>query len=258
MGKKNELIDRTGEVSYNKYGSKMTIVKYINASNIIVGFENGYTVKSNYCSFAKRKNIKSPYDITVGGIGYLGEGNYVPSKNGIHTKEYDIWRNIIERCYNQNKYCKSISYKGCKICEEWLCFQNFAQWYIDNFYQVNNEKMCVDKDILVKGNQIYSPNTCMIVPERINILFVKGDIVKKYPIGVSIANNRLRARCKIVDKQGVYKEIHIGYFDTQIEAFQAYKTFKERYIKQVADEYKDKIPEKLYNAMYDYKVEIND
>lgn len=36
------------------------------------------------------------------------------------------------------------------------------------------------------------------------------------------------------------------------------KEFKENYIKEVANEYKDKIPQKLYEAMYRYKVEIDD
>ena len=46
--------------------------------------------------------------------------------------------------------------------------------------------------------------------------------------------------------------------DLSEEAFKSYKTFKEKYIKQVADEYKDKIPKKLYDAMYRYEVEITD
>ena len=56
------------------------------------------------------------------------------------------------------------------------------------------------------------------------------------------------------------KSIHrnLGYFETPKEAFKSYKTFKEQYIKQVADEYKDKIPKKLYEAMYNWKVEITD
>lgn len=53
--------------------------------------------------------------------------------------------------------------------------------------------MCLDKDILNKGNKIYSPDNCIIAP-----------------------------------------------------------------IKEVADRYKDKIPSKLYKAMYGYEVEIDD
>jgi len=55
------------------------------------------------------------------------------------------------------------------------------------------------------------------------------------------------------------KTIYIGRFSNPKEAFyDGYKPFKENYIKQVADEYKDKIPEKLYDALYRYEVEITD
>ena len=54
------------------------------------------------------------------------------------------------------------------------------------------------------------------------------------------------------------KQNFLGYYNTPEEAFQAYKQFKENYIKQVADEYKELIPEKLYNAMYEYEVKIED
>ena len=51
---------------------------------------------------------------------------------------------------------------------------------------------------------------------------------------------------------------YLGVYDTQEEAFEVYKEFKERYIKKVADYYKDKIPDKLYQALYNYEVEITD
>lgn len=260
MSEDNKFKDRTGEISFNKYGSKMTIIEYINAGNIMVEFENGYRVKSDYCSFSKRKNIKCPYDKTIFGKGYLGEGDFASYKNKHRVKEYDLWRNIMDRCYSEKRHktTYSRSYKNCSMSDEWLNYQNFAKWCKKNFYEVEDEKMCIDKDILIKGNKIYSSETCIMVPERINLLFLKGNIIKKYPIGVSVVNNRFRARCKINDEEGKFREIHIGYFDTPKEAFQAYKQFKEKYIKQVADEYKDKIPIKLYEAMYKYQIEITD
>ena len=41
-------------------------------------------------------------------------------------------------------------------------------------------------------------------------------------------------------------------------AFNAYKNFKENYIKETAEQYKQLIPEVLYNAMINYVVEITD
>lgn len=43
----------------------------------------------------------------------------------------------------------------------------------------------LDKDILVKGNKIYSPETCCFVPQEINNLFTKRKSCRgTLPIGV--------------------------------------------------------------------------
>lgn len=115
----------------------------------------------------------------------------------------------------------------------------------------------LDKDILSKGNKIYSPNTCIFVPIRINSLFIKNDADRgKYPIGVYYekSTNNFVANCNTINQ----KNVRIGRYNKQEDAFQAYKIFKENYIKEVANEYKDKIPEKLYEAMYNWIVEITD
>lgn len=119
--------------------------------------------------------------------------------------------------------------------------------------------MELDKDILIKGNKIYSPNTCLIVPQRINLLFVKQQRKRgEYPIGVSWStrSNKFHARCNSLDKNN--RQIELGYYSTIEDAFSVYKDYKENYIKQVADEYKGIIPNKLYEAMYKYEVDIND
>ena len=135
-------------------------------------------------------------------------------------------------------------------------FQNFAEWYEENKYEVHGEKIHLDKDILIKGNKIYSPETCLLVPQRINDLFIKrGNDRGDSPIGVCNPNedNKYMVQCL----QG-NKSRFIGYYDDELEAFYAYKTAKESYIKQVADDYKDKIPPIVYNALYNYEIEITD
>ena len=122
--------------------------------------------------------------------------------------------------------------------------------------------MCLDKDILIKGNKIYSPNTCLIVPERINTLFIKCDNSRgEYPIGV-VENQDKKSNYVglTVFCCTLYERKYLGSFpiNKPFQAFTCYKNFKENYIKQVADEYKDIIPQRLYDAMYKYEVEIND
>lgn len=258
MGKK--IIDRTGEESYNNFGSKIIIIKYNNYDNIDIYFpQYDWTYKNSNYEVFKKGNIKCPYEPRVYGIGYVGEGKYDIIKN---KKYYKTWQSMLQRCYDKNFHKKESTYKNCKVCEEWHNFQNFAEWYEENFYQINNETMCLDKDILIKSNKIYSPNTCVFVPKRINSLFVKSDNIRGIlPIGVSYCKlkNKFRATCNIYDfKNKKSKTKHIGYYNTSQEAFYHYKKFKENYIKEVADLYKNKIPKKLYDAMYKYEIRIDD
>ena len=116
--------------------------------------------------------------------------------------------------------------------------------------------MCLDKDILYKGNKEYAPDKCIFVPERINKLFLKNDADRgDLPIGVTYVTgcNRYQANCCMLDGRK-----YLGCYETIEKAFQAYKQFKEQYIKEIADEYKDKIPKELYEAMYNWVVEWND
>lgn len=234
----------------------MTIIEYNNANNIVVEFENGYKKSTAYKEF-KLGNIKSPYDKTIYGIGYIGEGDYFPYMNKIPTRAYKYWNSMILRCYDK-KYTKDKpTYEDKSVCEEWHNFQNFAKWFDENYYECNNEKeMQLDKDILFKGNKVYSPDTCVFVPNRINALFTKRQNDRgNCPIGVTYNSktNKYISRCNCIDKR-----VNIGSFNTPEEAFYKYKEFKEDYIKKVANEYKDKIPVKLYEAMCKYVVEISD
>ena len=115
--------------------------------------------------------------------------------------------------------------------------------------------MCLDKDILVKGNKIYSPNTCIFVPKKINSLFTKNDNSRgNLPIGVTLCRNgKYRAQ---INRCG--SKLNLGYYSSLEEAFLSYKIAKEKYIKEIAEYYKDIIPKKLYNSMLCYIVEITD
>lgn len=255
--------DRTGEENINNFGSKMIIVEYRKAIDINVYFpEYNWTAENVQYNNFKRGNIKCPYERRYYGHGYIGEGDYTAWKNGKYTKCYDTWKEMLTRCFDEEYKLKHNTYLGVTVCEEWLCFQNFAEWYYENYYEIEGEKICLDKDILVKGNKIYSPNTCIFVPERINTLFTKNDKLRgKYPIGVyyNKVSKKFIAQCSIYDyEERKTKKIHLGNYNTPEKAFKIYKQFKESYIKQVADYYKDKIPTKLYDAMYKYEIEITD
>lgn len=251
-----DVNSRVGETKINTYGSNMIIEKYNDSSNIWVRFpETNILLHAEYVQF-KRGTLKSPYDKTVYGIGYLGEGNAKVSENRIHTKQYNTWKGIIQRCYIKKFHEKNPTYIGCSVVEEWLNFNTFSKWYDDNYYEIDKQKMALDKDILVKGNKIYSPETCVFVPSKINNLFTKRESSRgEFPLGVSWNKSykKYKATCRNKNDHDI-----LGYYNTPEDAFLAYKIYKEKLIKQTAEDYKDNIPDNLYCAMLNYKVEIND
>nr|DAE62902.1 MAG TPA: hypothetical protein [Caudoviricetes sp.] len=259
MGSK---INRIGEENINNFGSKMIIIEYRKYSNIDVYFpEYDYTVKHSTYNHFKNGNIKCPYDKRVFGVGYFGEGKYKIKENGKTTKCYNTWHNMVQRCYDEKEHKRHPTYKDCTVYKEWHNFQNFAKWYEDNYYEVEGERMELDKDILVKHNKIYSPETCIFVPHRINSLFVKSDKSRgKSPVGTNLCKNgKYRVYCSLLNlktSKGEWK--HLGYYETQEKAFEVYKYYKEKNIKDVANYYKNKIPNKLYQGLYLYEVEITD
>lgn len=247
--------DKVGEIKYNNFGSKMIIKKYRKYEDIDVYFPeyNWEHKKAAYNNF-KKGNLKCPYEPRIYNKGYIGVGKHNPTAN---KKMYSIWHGMLKRCYDENRRHRDSSYINCTVCDEWLNFQNFASWYEENYYEIDEKTMCLDKDILLKNNKIYSPDTCIFVPNEINVLFTKRQKNRgEYPIGVSVHKkhkNEYQSRCRI---NGKIK--HLGIFNTPEEAFHAYKIFKESYIKQIADEYKELIPEILYDALYNYTVDLDD
>ena len=171
---------RLNEKKFDKNGIEMEIIEYNGANDMLVRFNdfNKYEIKSNYSNWNKN-NIKNPYYKNIYNVACLG--NTVSKVNGIKKYSYRVWYAMIQRCYKECNTTKK-TYKDIFVCDEWLCFENFEKWYNENYYETNSEVMNLDKDILIKGNKLYSPNTCCFVPKRLNILFVNTNnkyIIKK-------------------------------------------------------------------------------
>lgn len=242
--------DRTGERHFSNQGEMCEIIKYINNKCVTIQFKDGTIVEALPYNDIKNGKIKNPNKGVVFNIGFIGQGKYTSTIEGKKTKYYDCWYNMLTRGYDEKYKQKQPTYKEVTVCKEWHNFQNFAKWHEENY----REDYELDKDILIKGSKIYSPKTCAFVPAEINMLFVKSNSKRgNLPIGVHKDKNGFQAG---LNKEG--DSIYIGYFNTPQEAFQAYKTVKEDYIKEVADLWKNKIAEPIYTALINYQVEITD
>ena len=132
---------------------------------------------------------------------------------------------MFKRCYSKHYLEKQPSYKGCMVCEEWKTFSVFEEWFDKNYYTIENEIMCIDKDILFKGNKIYSPETCIFVPKSINSMFVSGKAKRgSLPIGVSYDSESGKYQAYYTENS---KHKRIGRYDDPEDAFIAYKEKRE-------------------------------
>ena len=247
-----------GTTIISKQGYEVRLNKYNDASNCELEFLNvkfPYKINIEIRSF-KNKTVRYPYHPSKYGVGYIGIGKFI---GGSYSKEniiYDYWDGILRRCYSERIKKLRNSYSDCLVDEYWHNLQNFGEWFEKNYNPKYMKSWCLDKDILVKGNRIYSSETCCFVPNEINVIFTNGYIRRgEYPKGVSY-KPKINKYIAQYQKDGVVT--HIGTFKTVDEAFQAYKEVKEKYIKEKADKWKDQIDPRVYEAMYNYQVEITD
>lgn len=202
----------------------------------------------------KRRNQKRKgngrFDIRNPIFG-VGINDYNGSTVGLLS--YSRWYKMLKRCYDKEFHKKKPTYSDCYVCDDWLYFSNFKRWFDENYI----ERYVLDKDILVKGNKCYSPETCCFVPAGLNSLLTKRDYHRgKYPVGVIKSQNGNFVAQITKNK----KHYNIGTYTTIEEAFNAYKESKEKYIQLQAQSYfgRGLITERVYNALIKYEVEITD
>lgn len=242
-----EKNNRLNETKDGKYG-EIKIIKYNGYDDIDIEFEDGYIAKNKSYKDFKKYSVFNPYTPSIYGRGYLGSGKYTSKKNNKHTKEYLVWRTMFVRCYSKKYIEEHPTYNNCEVCKEWYNFQIFAEWFNNNYYQIDNEIIDLDKDFLSSNCKIYSPNTCIFLPQFINKAIVHSEINFSKPS----KNNKYHAR---ISKRN--KQIHLGYYDKYEDAKEVYVNAKNEYIQELANQYKAMLPEKIFNVLKNYKIVLN-
>ena len=125
------------------------------------------------------------------GVGYNSGGIHVIREGNRKSKVYTIWAALLQRCYSKTNKLKHPTYEGCYVCSEWHDFQNFAEWYVNHkFYGLGYH---LDKDLLVVGNKVYSPQTCTLVPRIINNITLSSQSSRGTYLKVFIMTNKLES-----------------------------------------------------------------
>ena len=247
--------DCVGKVCKSKSSGDFKILKYNDGKNVEIQFlKTGYesTVQLGHIRNGK---VKDPYSPSVFGVGITGT-KYPTNEYGVNTKEYVLWHCMLERCYSDFFLKKRPTYIDCKVSDNFKSYEYFYDW-CHNQVGFDVKGFDLDKDLLVKGNKVYSESTCVFLPREINLLLTKRDNNRgEYLIGVSWKKAN-KAFVATVSK-GKGKREHLGLFNTELEAFNAYKTAKESFIKEQANEWKSQIDDRAYEALMKYQVNIDD
>ena len=247
--------DCVGKVCKSLNSGDFKILKYNNSRNVIILF-----LKTGYCKVAEMKEVrngevKDPYLPSVYGVGILGT-KYPIRVNGVLTKEYVLWNGMLQRCYSDAYRKKRPTYEGCKVSDNFKSYEYFYEW-CHKQVGFGNKGWHLDKDLLVKGNKVYSESTCIFIPSEINSLLVKSTASRgEHLIGV-YWNKRNKAFVAKVSKSKGNRD-YLGLFKTELEAFNAYKKAKETFVKEQANKWKGQIDVRAYEALMNYTVDIDD
>ena len=228
----------------------MKIIAYRKHSDIDVEFldEYHYIKRNNTYHNFKLGQIKNPYDRALFGVGFIGDGKWkVKDENGKFSRVYLCWMHMIERCYYEKNKDLHPSYFGlATVCPEWHNFQVFADWYKEREYDVN-ERLHLDKDIKYPGNTVYSPENCILVPQRLNAIFINKSNKRGLPNGIYRNRNKFTVK---------YNEKSLGVYENINDAYLVYTKEKKKEIIKMANEYKGIIPNEVYDAVIAYEFSI--
>ena len=171
-----------------------------------------------------------------------------------NRKANQLWYDMIKRCSDVVYKRHHTTYNECLCSENFSNISYFKEWCSTQI-GFGSKGWTLDKDILVKGNKVYSEDTCCFVPQEINKLFVKRGVRKQYPLGVNYHTLSGKYRSSI-SYNGKHK--YLGLYLTPEEAFQVYKQAKEDYIKEVTNKWKDQIDPKVYEALMCWEISADD
>lgn len=241
---------KVGQIYINRQGSEIKVIEYENSTKILV--EIGETKYQQYVHAGNliSLNVHDKYAPSVAGKGIFGDA-VVDVKSQVYTS----WAGMLKRCYTfyEDKPRARINYEGCEVHEDFLYLPDYINWYGK---QIVQPKWHLDKDLLVPGNKVYSPDTCVFLPRALNtFLTLRGNERGPYPLGVTIHENtgHYEAAC---NRDG--KRVYLGVYKTPEAAFAAYKIEKEAYAKDLAERWKDQIDPRAYEALIKFQVNITD
>ena len=247
--------DCVGKVCKSLNSGDFKILKYNDSRNVVIQFlKTGFETIVELGNI-RNGNVKDRYLPSVYSVGIIG-AKYPSRVNGVLTREYKLWMDMLRRCYSDGFKKKHPAYKDCEVSENFKSYEYFYEWCNEQIgFGVDGFE--IDKDLLIKGNKVYSENICVFIPKEINQLLTKRASSRGEHLNGVCWDKRHKAFKAQVRKNKEKRE-NLGFFKTEIEAFNAYKKAKEAFVKEQANKWKGEIDERAYQALMKYTVEITD
>jgi len=190
------------------------------------------------------------------GVGY-NDRTYPAAENKKSVREYDLWHSMLTRCYSGGFKRINAAYEGCTVSENFKSYSYFYEW-CQRQIGFNEKEWQLDKDLLFKGNKQYSEDTCVFVPQSINktLPFCQKRGLR-HAVGVSYHTKKRKYVVQPQLQQDGSRR-WLGAYDTEVEAFQVYKVYKERHLKNLAKSYYGRLDKRAYSALMAWEVDMSD
>ena len=248
-----KLENMIGQIFPTNNCGNLEIIEYINKRNVTVRFLNTNFITNVELGDIRRGNVRDYLMPSVYNVGII-DIKYPAYFEGKMLLEYQIWHDMLRRCYDQNWQIRHPSYEGCLTSKNFAYYPFFYEWCNDQI-GFGNLDWQLDKDLLVKGNKVYSEDTCIFIPREINVALTHNRTQESiYPTGVNLyRSGRFQSQIMMYGKKR-----YLGYFDTPEEAFLAYKQSKEQYLQSLAYKWEPYIDSRAFEALLHYQLEITD
>jgi len=202
-----------------------------------------------------RKRLKKVYGVGINDVNYPvhefeyekdEKGNLKISRRIWTCPFYEVWRDMLKRCYSKKDQERNPAYVGAFVCDDWHHLSNFKRW----MEQQDWEGKQLDKDLLIVGNREYNPDRCIFIPTELNQFFKERTNDRgPYPIGVTFhhSTGKYYARCS---DPFLNKRVSLGIHETTEAAHAAWGKYKHSLALRYADILKkDGYPDNVVTAL---------
>lgn len=244
--------DLEGKIFQTNNFGEVEVLEFRKTTDVLIKFLNTGSVLSVRTGNLLRGTVKDFTAPSLYGVGILGLGF---DKTEGKSETYRLWADMLKRCYSIKSLKTSPTYSQCNVSDNFKYYPYFKEW-CEKQIGFGNKGWQLDKDILVKGGKVYSEDTCCFVPQEVNLLLnKKSSKESSLPVGVVYHKQlkKFKAQCSFYGKN-----TYLGVFDDFEKAFVTYKGTKEKYVKEIANKWKDQIDPRVYEALMKYEVEITD